>query len=169
MNFGDILNKWDHMTGSAANSAAGKPGETESAKRSDVMTEWLRKNPVYDKDSVVDPERARQDRISRRRRLLRKKPDGSIDLHGKTRDEAWAALEAFFDEARRQGWEKVLVIHGKATHTTGEPVLDRMCRQFIEQCPFAGENGYADSSLGGRGATWVLLKEASPLEAAKSL
>jgi len=101
---------------------------------------------------------------SRRRRLIRKNPEASIDLHGLTRDEAWDALHDFFNMAQFRGLEKVLIIHGKGNrinesgqYTTG--VLKKMVQDFLEHCPYAGENGYSSASTGGSGSTWVLIKK----------
>ena len=132
MDFGAILDKWEKQT--PANAVCYKDIE-ESGKRN-VSAE-------------------------RRRRLLRKKPDASIDLHGLTGDEAWTALETFFEDSRTRGFEKVLIIHGKGSHWIGgnEGVLRDISRRFIEFCSFAGESGHSSARDGGSGATWVILKE----------
>ncbi|MDR0402774.1 MAG: Smr/MutS family protein [Treponema sp.] len=98
--------------------------------------------------------------------MLRKRPDGTIDLHGLNREEAWEALVRFFDNARERKLEKLLVIHGKGNHggnsaftgNGGSGILKSTVRDFIERCPFAGESGYSGAPLGGTGSTWVLLK-----------
>jgi DNA-nicking Smr family endonuclease len=163
MDFGDILNEWDRQTTRAAGkrpsvkktqsevnfaSAPGKPN---------VLNAWLNKYGVYDRDS--EEAENREASCERRRRLLRKKPDAVLDLHGLTRDEAWTVLGAFFENCRRLGFEKVLVIHGKGLHSAGDAVLKEVSRKFIESCPFAGESGHSSASGGGSGSTWVLLKE----------
>ncbi|MDR1059028.1 MAG: Smr/MutS family protein [Treponema sp.] len=163
MDFGDILDKWDRQ--SAGNRriepeqmGGSLPEQTVSpAKRANPLDTWLRINGVYDKDR--DFEALRTASGERRRRLLRKKPDGVIDLHGLTQDEAWTALEDFFGEARQRGFEKLLIIHGKGNHSEGEGVLRDLTRGFIEKCPFAGEMGHNSGAEGGRGSTWVLLKD----------
>ena len=146
MDFGKILDQWDKQAG-----------------------------PVYDKDAessylTADFTDKRIFSASRRKRLLRKNPEAVIDLHGFTRDEAWKALSVFFDDAKNKGFEKVLVIHGKGNHygksngtgeiRSSEPgILKKLVRDFIEQCPFAGESGYSSGNAGGEGSSWVLLKE----------
>ena len=131
MGFGKILDQWDKHSG-----------------------------PFYDKDADMSARSAESPAL-RRRRLLRKSPDAIIDLHGLTRDEAWDALLAFFDEAKKQGLEKVLLIHGKGNHGEDERktgLLKKLVQDFIERCPHAGENGHNSASSGGTGATWVLIK-----------
>ena len=124
----------------------------------DILDKWEKQdNGIYDKDAEnTDRQFSVQDR---RRRLRNKKPEAELDIHGLTRNEAWQSLESFFAESRRNGFEKVQIIHGKGHHSSGEPVLKRTVVEFIEQCPFAGESGRGKTSTGGEGATWVLLKE----------
>jgi DNA-nicking Smr family endonuclease len=122
----------------------------------DPLSAWLRVQGVQDKDAEEGENR--ESPGERRRRLLRKPPDGVLDIHGLTRDEAQIALETFFRDSRRRGFEKVLLVHGKGNHSSGEAVLKSAVREFIERCPYAGESGHAQGNSGGNGATWVLLK-----------
>jgi DNA-nicking Smr family endonuclease len=133
MNFGDILDQWDKQAGGSRVKEAG------------------------DKDADAEKPQA-ETGPQRRRRLLSKRADAVIDLHGLTRDEAWSSLEAFFHDGKRRGCEKLLIVHGKGNHSPGEAVLSRIAREFIERCPFAGESGYGNAASGGSGATWVILK-----------
>jgi len=167
VDFGDILKKWEKQTGRAR----GERGTSPALNGLLDMTE------IYDKDAALEKERnaglssGTSLRGERRYRLLRKKPDDLIDLHGLNRDDAWNALEAFFENSRRNGCEKVLIIHGKGNHGTramynaplneglSEGALRDLSRRFVELCPFAGESGYSSAREGGTGATWVILKE----------
>ncbi|MCL1814358.1 MAG: Smr/MutS family protein [Treponema sp.] len=134
------------------------------------MDQWdKRTGPVYNKDADLSAStadfsgRLAVSSASRRRRLLHKKPDDIIDLHGLTRDEAWDALTVFFNDSKNNALEKILVIHGKGNHETQENgILKKMVRDFIERCPFAGESGYSNGSSGGTGSTWVFLKKSPP-------
>jgi DNA-nicking Smr family endonuclease len=133
-----------------------------------ILDQWERLAPaptIYGKDQELEFESSSE----RRRRLLRKRPDETIDLHGLNREEAWEALAHFFENARERKLEKLLVIHGKGNHAGSynpvpavngnSGILKNTVRDFIEHCPFAGESGYSNASLGGAGSTWVLLKE----------
>ena len=141
MNFGDILKKWEN-----------KPSSTS---RKNDLEKWLQNNEIIDKDTDIK-------KISKpgenRQRLLRKKPDDELDIHGITSEKAWQMLEQFFDNAKNCGCEKLRIIHGKGNHSAGEAVLKTTVRKFIEQCGFAGESGFENAANGGSGATWVLLK-----------
>ena len=122
----------------------------------DILKKWEKNNGIYDKDTETG-----SGQISpheRRSRLRNKKPDAQIDIHGMNRDEAWQALETFFNESKGNEMEKLLIIHGKGNHSKGEAVLKRIVMEFIEYCPFAGESGRGKAVTGGEGATWVLLK-----------
>ncbi|MDR0876984.1 MAG: Smr/MutS family protein [Treponema sp.] len=178
MDFGDILEQWDKQAASQAKKTPPKetgenpsPQDTVEEKKVNPQDAWMRINGVFDKDagsgmeSVImegrdhSGEFSPRDAAQRRRRLLAKKPDAVLDLHGLTRDDAWDALEIFFNDGKRQGFDKLLVIHGKGNHTSGEAILARAVRDYIERCPFAGESGHGDAASGGSGATWVLLKD----------
>ncbi|MDR0448106.1 MAG: Smr/MutS family protein [Treponema sp.] len=136
-----------------------------------ILDQWEKQSPgIYDKvavsSSIGDYPAYNESPASRRRRLLRKSPDASIDLHGLTKDEAWNSLSVFFNDAKNKALEKVLIIHGKGNHegTSGSRetgILRKMVRDFIERCPFAGESGYSNARSGGMGSTWVLLKKVS--------
>jgi DNA-nicking Smr family endonuclease len=163
MDFGDILDQWDRQTARARKSERGGFGNGKAEKepeRVDPLAAWLRVHGIYDKDAEAEIARA-DDAGTRRRRLLAKAADAVLDLHGLTRDEAWIALDTFFKDSRRRGFEKVLVIHGKGNHSQSDVVLKETVRSFIENCPFAGESGHGGAAMGGSGATWVLLKETS--------
>ncbi|MDR0450497.1 MAG: Smr/MutS family protein [Treponema sp.] len=176
MDFGKILEQWERETGKpgAFRSGGKKKPEAEGGKKEKPaageeggkpppgnaalsLTRWLNTNGIYDKDAEEEDRRLSSG--EKRRRLLARRPDAEIDLHGLSREEAWASLESFFAYAKGRGFLKVLVIHGKGNHSAGEAVLKRTVREFIERCPFAGESGHRDSRSGGNGATWVLLKE----------
>jgi DNA-nicking Smr family endonuclease len=89
-------------------------------------------------------------------------PQAELDLHGLSGLEAEQAIEAFVLEARDRGLSKVLLIHGKGNHSPGQPVLERVVRNFLEKCPYTGAFGKAERRLGGRGATWVMLRRKGP-------
>ena len=154
MDFGDILDKWEKQHTGSVKGTAVQDGDSE--KKANLIDSWLKTNGIYDKDSE---DTDRQVEVhDKRRRLKNKKPEAELDIHGQTRDEAWLSLETFFAESRKNGLEKIQIIHGKGNHSIGEPVLKRTVMEFIEHCPYAGESGRGKASTGGEGATWVLLK-----------
>lgn len=122
------------------------------------MDVWLRRYGTVNKDAILDEAPETVSPAERRRRLHAMKPEAVIDLHGLTRDDAWSRLELFFADSVRRGFKKVLIIHGKGTHSPEDPVLRRMVRLFLEQNRHAGESGTSEKDSGGSGSTWVILK-----------
>ena len=144
MNFGSILEEWERQAKSPGIKYSRNPFTDDTSEKDKASG-----SSVF-QDGEEGPGR-------RRYRLLRKKPDAAIDLHGLSRDEAWPALENFFLESSKNGSEKVLIIHGKGNHGN-ESILKDMVRHFIECNALAGESGYNSARDGGTGATWVILK-----------
>lgn len=178
MDFGDILNDWERSTAKpygkkrmdqearqdrpdrAGPAPSGSTPATPKREepRANPIDVWLRRNGVQDKDTVLGEGGEPESPAARRKRLHALRPEASIDLHGLTRDDAWARLEAFFADCRRRGLSKVLIIHGKGTHSENDPVLKGVVRLFLERNPHAGESGHSTHGEGGSGSTWVILK-----------
>lgn len=169
MDFGDILNEWDKSTAKPygkkriaeddrAASVRPEPVKPKELPRAHPMDVWIRRNGIVDKDALREGEGGTETSAERRRRLHALKPEATIDLHGLTRDEAWPRLESFFADCVRRKLSKVLVIHGKGTHSEDDPVLKGMVRLFLERHPHAGESGHPPHGEGGTGSTWVILK-----------
>lgn len=184
MKFGDILDEWEKETAKpygkkrldtdrrrekAESQASGNNSDSDAdvsahkaaskdLPRANPMDVWMRRYGIQDKDSLQDMTATEETPAERRRRLRSMKPEAVIDLHGLTRDEAWMRLESFFTDCRRRGMEKVLIIHGKGTHSEENPVLSQMVKLFLEQYSHAGESGHSERDAGGSGSTWVILK-----------
>jgi DNA-nicking Smr family endonuclease len=182
VNFGDILDEWDRETAKpcgkkkireaekrsaetassaspgGATQATGKPVSDDSTRRVNPMDAWLRRYGTVDKDSELSLSQETVNPAEARRKLRSMKPEAIIDLHGLTRDDAWRRLESFVADSVRRGLKKILIIHGKGTHSAEDPVLRGMVRLFLEQNHHAGESGSSDKDSGGSGATWVILK-----------
>lgn len=84
-----------------------------------------------------------------------------LDLHGLTQKEARAAVAKFLEEARRQGWRCVLLIHGRGRRSEKGPVLKESVGHWLTH----GRLGRmvmafatARPSDGGAGAMYVLLR-----------
>ena len=132
--------------------------EEDAKKTINPMELWLRRYGTIDKDSLNE-ESDEAGRMESREYLKSMHPEARIDLHGLTRDEAWAKLEAFVNDCLRRGLKKIEIVHGKGIHSHGtDPVLGQMVRTFIEQNKHLGTSGHNDKNHGGTGATWVLLK-----------
>ncbi len=178
MDFGDILRDWDTATAKPygkkklkADEKAGtgknersEPSKSASTSKKAPLSHahpvdtWLRRYGVQDKDSSLEDSGETVSPSERRRKKHALKAEAVIDLHGLTRDDAWQRLESFFADCSRRGFQKVLIIHGKGTHSGNGSVLMSLVKQFIEQNPHAGESGFSDRESGGSGSTWVILK-----------
>ena len=113
---------------------------------------------TIDKDKLAEQEESRN-KYKSRSSLVEMKCEARIDLHGLKREEAWQRLESFVTECDCKGLKKILIVHGKGLHTHGtDPVLGEMVRKFIEQDKRLGTSGHPDYNMGGKGATWVILK-----------
>lgn len=132
--------------------------EEDAKKAVNPMEMWLRRYGVTDKDKAAD-EYAERTKMESREYLRVMRPEARIDLHGLNRDEAWTRLSSFVDDCVRRDLKKILIIHGKGNHSNGsDPVLGPMVRTFIERNSHLGTSGHPDRSMGGTGATWVIIK-----------
>nr|MBP3283118.1 Smr/MutS family protein [Treponema sp.] len=188
MDFGDILKAWDEKQSDEAKRAEEKKRsrqvshkkanaptaeeklaaaerksleqimEEDAKKRINPMELWLRRFGTVDKDAEAAAF-AEKSKLENREYLRTMSPEARIDLHGLTRDEAWTKLDGFVNDCVRRGLKKILIVHGKGNHTHGsDPVLGPMVRTFIEQNKHLGTSGHPDRSMGGTGATWVIIK-----------
>ena len=137
-----------------------KKAEEAAKQKIDPMTLWLRRYGVVDKDAEEEKIQQKMSQLDRSY-LRTMAAEASIDLHGLTKEEATVRLNAFIDECCRRKLTKVLIIHGKGNHSSTEPVLAKLVHDFIERHYRLGESGHPDKSEGGRGATWVIIKNHS--------
>ncbi len=190
MDFGDILEQWENYgknqakrqkesgknqgSRKKANAPTKEEKEIEKARKEadegyDFLKErekkinptelWLRRYGTVDKDAMEEESRERE-KFQSRSYISQMKCDSRIDLHGLTRDEAWACLDAFVGDCERRGFKKIMIVHGKGIHTKGtDPVLGEMVRKFIEVDKRLGTSGHPESNQGGKGSTWVILKK----------
>ena len=97
----------------------------------------------------------------RNKRLRSMKPQRVLDLHGARASEVERRVKGFLEDGRRLGLEKLLIIHGKGHHSSGEPVLRKLVIRALETSGLAGEFGQASRDMGGSGALWVILRHLS--------
>jgi DNA-nicking Smr family endonuclease len=102
-------------------------------------------------------------RLARRLRAGDYPIEAELDLHGKTRDEAERALDAFIAEAQAAGRRCVLVIHGRGLNSGGAgPVLGEAVHHHLGAGRAARAvlaHALAPPHAGGDGATLVLLRK----------
>ena len=189
MNFADILNQYDDMqkkeaqkgktpkgTIQVSHKKANAPTKEEkellkqgysaeaqmkkdNEKSINPMEAWLRRYGTVDNDAAAD-EYNESMKMRSRTYIREMSPEARIDLHGLTKEEAWERLNSFIGDCQARGLKKILIIHGKGTHSHGsDPVLGPMVKSFIEQDKRLGTSGHPDKFMGGSGATWVMIKD----------
>jgi len=160
MDFKEILDAWEK-----------KRAGTPSAGRQDMEELISRYPPKEPKEADRLPEggkrseaesgRRNHEQSNRKQRNHKtQEPQATLDLHGMNSREAEQALENFVLLCRRRGLRKVLVVHGKGHHSEGEPVLKGVVTRYLEKSPYTGAFAPADRKHGGRGATWVVVRQA---------
>jgi DNA-nicking Smr family endonuclease len=145
MDFGDILNEWESR----------RTPERSGRDMERYLSEYL---PDKDIAAMKDGPEKDESSASNRALLRQLKPQAELDLHGLNSSDAIARLGLFLRECRKKGLRKVLIIHGKGNHSSGEPVLGKEVRKYLERCAFAGEFRTASREMGGKGAVWVILR-----------
>lgn len=161
MDFGEILKLWEAQDQTPSRSAPRNVPEKTSGNTKKAVTEaqsdWLERYGVP-APLIGNREADSEPRLSKRD-IDTMAIDASIDLHGMTSREAEAALASFFAVAERTGCRKVMIVHGKGLHSASEPVLESVMKRWLERRASAGRTGHPDAANGGKGATWVLMKQ----------
>ncbi len=159
-----------------ARSLSDKKGQAAEKKRNvwyvvllmgfgEIYERWLREHGESDHRASAEREsRDYEDartfaRPSSRTEFRKRLPQATIDLHGMREVEARAAVRSFIGACAARGLEKVSIIHGKGNHSRDEQVLANVVREELEKNSRAGEFEFADSQHGGRGATWVRIRQ----------
>ncbi|HIF70144.1 MAG: Smr/MutS family protein [SAR324 cluster bacterium] len=105
-------------------------------------------------DLLISPRKSK-------RKSSPKHPDETIDLHGKTQEEAIRMVQNFVKTSHTHGLRNVLIITGKGLHSgTQGPVLKHSVEQWLQRngTPYLQEFHDAPPRHGGSGAIWVRLK-----------
>jgi len=109
--------------------AAGKPSFPAVVDRGPEATaSWVLKDPGVSRERL--------------RRLAAGQPpvDVELDLHGMSREKAWAALGACMCNALSDGLRVLCLIHGRGMHSSdGKPVLKKAVYEWLREGPYAGQ------------------------------
>lgn len=86
--------------------------------------------------------------------------EATLDLHGLTIQDALRTMHAFLLESRALGRRRVLIVHGKGTHSEyGAPLREAVVSDLLEATSgLVHAFASAASSDGGEGATVVMLR-----------
>ncbi|MBD3391664.1 MAG: hypothetical protein GF418_06400 [Chitinivibrionales bacterium] len=119
---------------------------------------YLDRHGVVDKDRAASPARGKRPGRAKKTRARHRL---EIDLHGKTEDAAEAALLAALAQCDRDGFQELVVIHGKGLHSPGrDAALKRLVRGMLEGKLRGSVKSYrpARPREGGDGATVVYVR-----------
>ena len=150
-----------------ARRVTGPPAAAGASSKSRAVPAPRANRPPFQIESVGDAVAGRAADVSAEvLRALRRgdhRPEGRIDLHGQTREEALRAVERFVLRSRADGHRAVLVIHGRGQNSeAGEPVLRPALQEWLASAAAAraGVMAFAPAPAraGGTGATVVLLR-----------
>lgn len=112
------------------------------------------------RDEIPEDEERRA--TPRRMKLLRQgrlAPEGRLDLHGLTREDAREKVRFFLEDSVYQGLQTVLIVTGRGNRSTGEPVLRTDVERYLdfEAKAWVAEWGRAPGQYGGQGAIVAFL------------
>ena len=98
---------------------------------------------------------------TKKSRLLLKSPDATLDLHGKTREEALQLVENFIVQSHQKRLQAVVVVTGKGYRSGRKgPVLNQVVRDWLKEKGAAWVRNVrvAPPKHGGTGALLIHLK-----------
>ncbi len=139
------------------NSFQAEPVSMTARDSHDHTNEILRYLDTY---GVIDKDAARADRNRHNKRTRRGKGRSrrTLDLHGKTGEEALRLLRHALERCKRNGVGELLVIHGRGIHSqAGGAVLKQAVRTALEREMAGMIQSYRPAlpREGGAGATVV--------------
>lgn len=82
-----------------------------------------------------------------------------LDLHGYTVGDVEYLVKNFIQSSIAQGFQKVLIIHGKGLHSAqGKSLLKEEVKRILHHQSQVLSYGQASAKEGGSGALWVVLR-----------
>ncbi len=125
-------------------------------KRHEQILRFLDKYGVVDKDSRTNEQQKRlKPFVEKRKRSYRL----TLDLHGKTQEQAESMIRASIRRCRNRGINQLLIIHGQGLHSRSEEggVLKNLVKMMLahELRPYIRSYAPASPRDGGAGATLV--------------
>jgi len=119
-------------------------------------------SPDVRPEKSVEPWVLKADGVSqeRLRQLANGRPpvDMEVDLHGMTREEAFAALDHCMQQALTGHHRVLCLVHGRGLHSQdGRPVLKESVYRWLVEGPFAGHVLAAIPKSGTRGGSCLVL------------
>ena len=123
------------------------------------ILKYIEEHGVEDKDVPAPRKKGKKRAVSKKSPGKKRK---TVDLHGKTADQAAVILKNTFRSCKRRGFNSILIIHGKGYSSDPEegPVLKRLVSVMLknELREYVRDYCFALPKDGGHGATLVTLK-----------
>lgn len=120
------------------------------------MADWFQLLDKYSPPAAKEAEEEPLEFRPKKNDENKRNPDGTLDLHGHTTEQADHALRGFLREAQQNSWTKLLIIHGKGLHSENEAILGKLVFRWAE-----AQKGLrlekAPARLGGSGASVVYI------------
>ena len=134
-----------------------RPPRTIPGTSEDILA-YLKEHGVRDKDQAVPQKKTLKPAIQKGKGGI---PRMTLDLHGKTSEEASRLLRVMLETCKRHGVKELLVIHGRGHHSNMQegPILKNMVRAMAENELRLSIRDFrtASAAEGGEGATVLFL------------
>lgn len=132
--------------------------EHDPAAGAEEILSYIDKHGIELKSSDLNSSRrSGEENLVRSKRSVEKQ----IDLHGLHAREAELRIRAVFADAKKRGYQQILIVHGRGNHSAGgDPILKRMVVDLLEG-PLESQVAsffFAPLNEGGGGATRVILR-----------
>ena len=135
-----------------------KNNKNQNKKENEIL-QFIEKHGIFNKDISNNNSTRKKTTISNKRKDIHV---FTVDLHGKTQDEARPLLHKAFDHAMAKGYSKLLIIHGKGNNSNihDGPVIKNLVHSMLKNEFY---NSLIDFKIaspkdGGGGATIVILR-----------
>ena len=139
----------------------------ESSKEDDhllkALMDMIPDDPqLKEEDQEEDLEKSIRRKNTKQSRIANasQTPDATLDLHGKTKEEAIIMVQNFVMTSHQQRFRSLLIITGKGFHSGKEgPVLKHAVQSWLKRngSPYIQNFYHAPSEHGGTGALWINL------------
>ncbi|MGD9202586.1 MAG: Smr/MutS family protein [Chitinispirillia bacterium] len=137
----------------------GKKNDKDLRKNENEIIDFIDKHGIFNKD--IDNHNVKPDKsnISKRKKGTKVL---TVDLHGKTKNEARVVLHRVFETGISKGYSKLLIIHGKGNNSDKKygPVIKKLVYSMLKNEFYNSLIDFrtAAPEYGGEGATIVVLK-----------
>ena len=135
-----------------------KKGKNQRNVKNEIIN-FIDRHGIYNKDIDNQRIKLKKTNIPNRKKSIKVL---TVDLHGKTKNEARPILHRSFEIGKLKGYSKLLIIHGKGINSEKNfgPALKKLVRSMLKNEFYNSLIDFrtAPPKDGGEGATIVLLR-----------